>query len=211
MDLAEMRLNYNKSQLDFNNLNKNPIDFFLKWFAQASKDDKYESNACVLSTVSVENKPSSLVVLLKHVNDNGFIFFTNYKSDKSVDIDNNNYVALNFYWPSIEKQVRIVGVAKKISSDDSDNYFKNRPRESQMGAWLSEQSSSVDLNHNFIAKLDVLKSKFEGKEVNRPVHWGGYHVKPDKIEFWQGRPSRLHDRVLYEFDGKCWIIKRLSP
>ncbi len=211
MDLADMRLNYNKSQLDFNNLNKNPIDFFLQWFAQASKDDKYESNACVLSTVSVENKPSSRVVLLKHVNDNGFIFFTNYKSDKSVDIDNNKYVALNFYWPSIEKQVRIVGVAKKISSDDSDNYFKNRPRESQMGAWLSDQSSSVDLNHNFIAQLDKLKIKFEGREVDRPVHWGGYNVKPENIEFWQGRPSRLHDRVLYEFDGKSWIIKRLSP
>ena len=208
MDLADMRLNYNKSQLDFNNLNKNPIDFFLQWFAQASKDDKYESNACVLSTVSVENKPSSRVVLLKHVNDNGFIFFTNYKSDKSVDIDNNKYVALNFYWPSIEKQVRIVGVANKISSDDSDNYFKNRPRESQIGAVISSQSKEIGLDFNFQELIDKLNHQ---DTIKKPVHWGGFFVSPIKIEFWQGKPSRLHDRLAYELIDGNWIYKRISP
>ena len=211
MDLGKMRLEYNSSKINFDNLDESPIDFFLKWFDQATKNDKYEANACVLSTVSTANKPYSRIVLLKHVDDKGFVFFTNYKSDKSLDIENNNYVALNFYWPSQERQVRINGIAEKISSKDSDNYFKNRPRESQMGAWLSDQSSLVDFNHDFTDQLDLLESKFKGKEVDRPLHWGGYNISPDKIEFWQGRPSRLHDRLLYEFDGVCWSMKRLAP
>ena len=211
MDLKNLRLNYKKSSIDFKNLEDNPISFFLKWFDDALKVNKDEANACVLSTVSAENKPSSRVVLLKSVNEKGFTFFTNYKSNKSLDIQNNPNVSLNFYWPELERQVRITGVAEQISPKDSDEYFKNRPRESQMGAWLSHQSSSIGLYYNFMDTLNKLESTFKGKDVERPLHWGGYCIIPSKIEFWQGRPSRLHDRLLYEFDENIWNKKRLAP
>ena len=211
MDLKNLRLNYKKSSIDFKNLENNPISFFLKWFDDTLKVNKDEANACVLSTVSVENKPSSRVVLLKSVNEKGFTFFTNYKSNKSLDIQNNPNVSLNFYWPELERQVRITGVAEQISPKDSDEYFKNRPRESQMGAWLSHQSTSIGLYYDFMDTLNKLESRFKGKDVERPLHWGGYCVIPSKIEFWQGRPSRLHDRLLYEFDKNVWNKKRLAP
>ena len=211
MDLKNLRLNYKKSSIDFKNLEDNPISFFLKWFDDALKVNKDEANACVLSTVSVENKPSSRVVLLKSVNEKGFTFFTNYKSNKSLDIQNNPNVSLNFYWPELERQVRITGVSEQISPKDSDEYFKNRPRESQMGAWLSHQSTSIDLYYDFMDTLNKVESTFKGKDVERPLHWGGYCIIPSKIEFWQGRPSRLHDRLLYEFDENVWNKKRLAP
>jgi pyridoxamine 5'-phosphate oxidase len=211
MDLKNLRLNYKKSSIDFKNLEDNPISFFLKWFDDALKVNKDEANACVLSTVSLENKPSSRVVLLKSVNEKGFTFFTNYKSDKSLDIQNNPNVSLNFYWPELERQVRITGIAEQISPKDSDEYFKNRPRESQMGAWLSHQSTSIGLYYDFMDTLNKLESTFKGKDIERPLHWGGYCVIPSKIEFWQGRPSRLHDRLLYEFDENIWNKKRLAP
>ena len=211
MDLKNLRLNYKKSSIDFKNLEDNPIFFFLKWFDDALEVNKDEANACVLSTVSVENKPSSRVVLLKSVNEKGFTFFTNYKSKKSLDIQNNPNVSLNFYWPELERQVRIMGIVEQISTKDSDEYFKNRPRESQMGAWLSHQSTSIGLYYDFIDTLNKLESTFKGKDVERPLHWGGYCVIPSKIEFWQGRPSRLHDRLLYELDENVWNKKRLAP
>ena len=211
MDLNNLRLNYKKSSIDFKNLEDNPISFFLKWFDDALKVNKDEANACVLSTVSVENKPSSRVVLLKSVNEKGFTFFTNYKSNKSLDIQNNPNVSLNFYWPELERQVRITGIAEQISPKDSDEYFKNRPRESQMGAWLSHQSTSIGLYYDFMDTLNKLESTFKGKDIERPLHWGGYCIIPSKIEFWQGRPSRLHDRLLYEFDENVWNKKRLAP
>ena len=211
MDLKNLRLNYKKSSIDFKNLEDNPISFFLKWFDDALKVNKDEANACVLSTVSVENKPSSRVVLLKSVNEKGFTFFTNYKSNKSLDIQNNPNVSLNFYWPELERQIRITGIADQISPKDSDEYFKNRPRESQMGAWLSHQSTSIGLYYDFMDTLNKLESTFKGKDIERPLHWGGYCVIPSKIEFWQGRPSRLHDRLLYEFDENIWNKKRLAP
>ena len=211
MDLKNLRLNYKKSSIDFKRLEDNPISFFLKWFDDALKVNKDEANACVLSTVSVENKPSSRVVLLKSVNEKGFTFFTNYKSNKSLDIQKNPNVSLNFYWPELERQVRITGIAEQISPKDSDEYFKNRPRESQMGAWLSHQSTSIGLYYNFMDTLNKLESTFKGKDVKRPLHWGGYCIIPSKVEFWQGRPSRLHDRLLYEINEDVWNYKRLAP
>ena len=211
MDLKNLRLNYKKSSIDFKNLEDNPISYFLKWFDDELKVNKDEANACVLSTVSVENKPSSRVVLLKSVNEKGFTFFTNYKSNKSLDIQNNPNVSLNFYWPELERQVRITGVAEQISPKDSDEYFKNRPRESQMGAWLSHQSTSIGIYYDFMDTLNKLESSFKGKDIERPLHWGGYCIITSKIEFWQGRPSRLHDRLLYEFDENVWNKKRLAP
>jgi pyridoxamine 5'-phosphate oxidase len=211
MDIKNLRLNYKKSTIDFKNLAKNPIQYFMNWFEDALKVNKQEANACVLSSVSSDNCPSSRVVLLKGVNENGFTFFTNYKSSKAMDIDANPNVALNFYWPELERQVRIVGIAKKITINDSDTYFKSRPRESQMGAWLSDQSKVIGLDYNFIETLNSLESKFKDKEVERPLHWGGYCIEPIKVEFWQGRPSRLHDRLEYKIEDGKWIYKRLAP
>ena len=211
MDIKNLRLNYKKSTIDFKNLVENPIHYFMNWFEDALKFNKQEANACVLSSVSSDNYPSSRVVLLKGVNDNGFTFFTNYKSSKAKDIHANPNVALNFYWPELERQVRIVGIAKKIMINDSDNYFKSRPRESQMGAWLSDQSKVIGLDYNFMETLNSLESKFKDKEVERPLHWGGYCIEPIKVEFWQGRPSRLHDRLEYKIEDGKWIYKRLAP
>ena len=211
MDIKNLRLNYKKSTIDFKNLTKNPIQYFMNWFEDALKVNNLEANACVLSSVSSDNCPSSRVVLLKGVNENGFTFFTNYKSSKAKDIDANPNVALNFYWPELERQVRIVGIAKKIMTNDSDNYFKSRPRESQMGAWLSDQSKVIGLDYNFMETLNSLESKFKDKEVERPLYWGGYCIEPIKVEFWQGRPSRLHDRLQYKIEDGKWIYKRLAP
>jgi pyridoxamine 5'-phosphate oxidase len=211
MDIKNLRLNYKKSTIDFKNLAKNPIQYFMNWFEDALKVNKQEANACVLSSVSSDNCPSSRVVLLKEVNENGFTFFTNYKSSKAKDIDANPNVALNFYWPELERQVRILGIAKKIMINDSDTYFKSRPRESQMGAWLSDQSKVIGLDYNFMETLNSLESKFKDKEVERPLHWGGYCIEPIKVEFWQGRPSRLHDRLEYKIEDGKWIYKRLAP
>ena len=211
MDIKNLRLNYKKSAIDFNTLEDNPIQYFMNWFADALAVNKDEANACVLSTISSLNTPSSRVVLLKEVNENGFTFFTNYTSSKAKDIEHNNNVALNFYWPELERQVRINGVAKKIPVKESDAYFKSRPRESQMGAWVSEQSKAIKLYYNFSDSLNKLESKFKGKEIERPLHWGGYCIVPASVEFWQGRPSRLHDRLVYELDGEIWNKKRLAP
>ena len=211
MDIKNLRLNYKKSTIDFKNLAKNPIQYFMNWFEDALKVNNLEANACVLSSVSSDNYPSSRVVLLKGVNENGFTFFTNYKSSKAKDIDANPNVALNFYWPELERQVRIAGIAKKITINDSDTYFKSRPRESQMGAWLSDQSKVIGLDYNFMDTLNSLESKFKDKEVARPLNWGGYCIEPIKVEFWQGRPSRLHDRLEYKREDGKWIYKRLAP
>tara|TARA_X000000368_G_scaffold413464_1_gene401571 strand:- start:2096 stop:2731 length:636 start_codon:yes stop_codon:yes gene_type:complete len=211
MDIRNVRLDYKKSVIDFSNLNDNPIQFFLNWFSDALAVNKYEANACVLSTVSKNNLPSSRVVLLKGVNEDGFTFFTNYQSDKSKDIEENPNVSVNFYWPELERQVIISGLVRKIATKDSDKYFKTRPRESQMGAWISEQSKEIGLHNDFTETINILENKFKGKEVERPLHWGGYSIIPSRIEFWQGRPSRLHDRLLYKLENDEWRKKRLAP
>ena len=211
MDIRNVRLDYKKSAINFNDLEDNPIKYFLNWFADALAINKDEANACVLSTVSENNLPSSRVVLLKGVNEDGFTFFTNYKSNKSKDIEVNPNVALNFYWPELERQVRISGVVEKIATKVSDKYFKTRPRESQMGAWISEQSKEIDLHDNLREIINIFESKFKGKEVERPLHWGGFCIVPSRVEFWQGRSSRLHDRLLYKLEGDEWSKERLAP
>ena len=211
MDIKNLRLNYKKSTIDFKNLDENPIHYFKNWFEDALKVNIHEANACVLSTISSDNCPSSRVVLLKAVNRNGFTFFTNYQSSKAKDIDANPNVALNFYWPELERQVRIAGIVKKIAINDSDTYFESRPRDSQMGAWLSDQSKVIGLDYDFMDTINALENKFKDKSVARPLHWGGYCIEPIKVEFWQGRPSRLHDRLVYEIEGDKWNSKRLAP
>ena len=173
--------------------------------------DKDNAISFNLSTVSLENIPSSRIVLLRSINEKGFTFFTNYTSDKAKDIEVNNIVSANFYWENLEKQVRITGKATKISSSDSDEYFNTRPRNSQLGAWVSDQSTVISLYFKMLNKIDFFKEMFKDKNVSRPLHWGGYCIYPIKIEFWQGRESRLHDRLLFTKENNSWKKERLAP
>ena len=208
--IKHLREDFNRYKIDFKNLPEHPVSLFSKWMEQAlEKND--EANAFVLSTVSDKNTPSSRVLLLRDFDTKGFTFFTNYKSIKANDIENNNNVALNFYWPKFQRQVRIIGLAEKILDLDSDKYFSSRPRESQIGAWVSQQSSVIPLDTDFGNNMVNMESKFKGKKVERPLNWGGYKVMPKSVEFWQGRPSRLHDRVRYALDKGKWKLDRLSP
>ncbi|HIE73505.1 MAG TPA: pyridoxamine 5'-phosphate oxidase [Flavobacteriales bacterium] len=208
--IKHLREDFNRYKIDFKNLPEHPVSLFSKWMEQAlEKND--EANAFVLSTVSDKNTPSSRVLLLRDFDTKGFTFFTNYKSIKANDIENNNNVALNFYWPKFQRQVRIIGLAEKILDLDSDKYFSSRPRESQIGAWVSQQSAIIPLDTAFANKMQNMANKFKGKKVERPLNWGGYKVMPKSVEFWQGRPSRLHDRVRYTLDKGSWKLDRLSP
>ena len=208
--IKHLREDFNRYKIDFKNLPEHPLSLFDKWMEQAL-DENEEANAFVLSTVSDKNIPSSRVLLLRDFDKNGFTFFTNYNSIKANDIENNNNVALNFYWSEFQRQVRIIGKAEKILDLDSDKYFSSRPRESQIGAWVSEQSAVIPLDTAFANKMENMANKFKGKKVERPLNWGGYRVAPISIEFWQGRPSRLHDRVRYTLDKGSWKLDRLSP
>lgn len=211
MDIKNLRKNYNKNRIEFNNISNDPMLFFMNWFKEAIETHKEEANACVLSTVDNKNTPSSRIVLLKDVTDKEFVFFTNYNSSKAKEMSNNKNVALNFYWPQLERQVRITGMVKQISEEASDKYFKTRPRTSQIGAWVSNQSNSITLQFNFKKIITQIENKFKNREVERPPHWGGYYINPNKIEFWQGRPSRLHDRLAYTLINGGWKYKRLAP
>jgi len=208
--IKHLREDFNRYKIDFKNLPEHPVSLFSKWMEQAlEKND--EANAFVLSTLSDKNTPSSRVLLLRDFDTKGFTFFTNYKSIKANDIENNNNVALNFYWPKFQRQVRIIGLAEKILDLDSDKYFSSRPREIQIGAWVSQQSSVIPLDTDFGNNMVNMESKFKGKKVERPLNWGGYKVMPKSVEFWQGRPSRLHDRVKYTISKNNWKLDRLAP
>ena len=209
--ISKIREDYKKSKIDFRNIPDHPIKMFNDWFEMALELDKDNAISFVLSTVSSENIPSSRVVLLRGVDENGFTFFTNYESAKSKDIEANNMVSANFFWEKLEKQVRITGKAIKISSSESDKYFSSRPRESQLGAWSSKQSSIINIYYKLMNKMDEFKGIFKGKKVERPLHWGGYCIELEKVEFWQGRPFRLHDRLLFTKDKTIWKKERLAP
>ena len=210
-EISNIREDYKKSKIDFTSVPESPIKLFENWFDMALLDDKENAICFVLSTITKRNKPSSRVVLLRGFNKKGFTFYTNYNSNKAKDIDHNNYVSANFFWNNLEKQVRITGLANKICSEESDQYFKGRPRGSQIGSWVSNQSSVVNINEDFSLRTEEIESQFKDLEVSRPENWGGYCIIPEKIEFWQGRPSRLHDRLVYKKKGDIWIKERLSP
>ncbi len=209
--IAALRKNYQLMGLDENKIKNNPVDQFTIWFDEAISADVIEPNAMILSTVSQAGSPSSRTVLLKGLEEDGFIFFTNYESEKGKEIAQNNNVSLLFLWLDLERQVRISGKAIKLSTEGSEAYFKSRPRDSQIGAWASKQSEVVPDRQYLEDRFKTMRVKFEDQEIPLPDFWGGYKVIPSRIEFWQGRPNRLHDRILYSKNENEWKIERLSP
>lgn len=209
--IADIRKEYTALSLQATEVDANPVDQFLSWFDMAINAEIMEPNAMTLSTID-GNKPSSRIVLLKGVENEEFVFYTNYKSAKGHQMANSPYVSLNFFWPELERQVRIEGTVQKVDEATSDAYFKSRPRGSQIGAWVSPQSEIIESREVLNKRLEEIELKFKDRDVERPPHWGGYSVKPNLIEFWQGRPSRLHDRIQYTFsEASNWTIERLAP
>lgn len=210
--IADIRRDYQLQSLLEKDIEKNPIDQFSTWWNQAIESQIDEVNAMTLATVDANHKPSARIVLLKDFDQNGFVFYTNYNSKKGLDMLNNKNVALVFFWKELERQVRIEGTVEKVSEAVSDAYFNSRPEMSRIGAWASPQSKIIDSREILETNFQTYQIEFEKKEINRPPHWGGYIVKPELIEFWQGRSSRLHDRMVYEKDGDNeWKINRLAP
>ncbi len=208
--LQGSRIQYDRGILAENHLAGNPLEQFEVWMQEAIAAGVAEPNAMDLSTVS-DSKPSSRIVLLKGVDKRGFIFYTNYDSRKGKDMLDCPFVSLNFFWTLQARQVRIEGRIEKVDPDESDAYFASRPRDSQIGAWASSQSTVIKSRTEIEEKITILMKQYEGKDVPRPPHWGGYVVIPDRIEFWQGRPNRLHDRFLYEDTAEGWMVFRLAP
>ena len=211
MNINDLRINYNKSSINFDDFCSDPKEMFKVWFNEALTLKISEPNAFVLSTVSEQKIPSSRIVLLKEVNSKGFVFFTNYLSQKSKDINMNPFVSLNLYWPDLERQVRISGKAKKISRAETEKYFNTRPNKSKIGAIISNQSEEISFDFCFDNEIKKHKDKLEDSTISCPVNWGGYCVFPLSYEFWQGRPSRLHDRLSYILNDDNWKVSRLSP
>ncbi len=209
--VASLRLSYNQNELLEENVLSNPFQQFEKWFEEALSAQILEPNAMHLATVS-EGKPHGRIVLLKGFDERGFTFFSNYTSNKGQEIAENEYIALTFFWGDLERQIRIEGRIEKVSSQESDEYHNVRPRGSQIGAWVSNQSKVIDGRKPLEDSLLAYEKRFENSEpIPRPPHWGGYRVTPNSIEFWQGRPNRLHDRILYSKNKNDWKIERLSP
>lgn len=206
-----IRRDYNQKSLDENSICENPFEQFEIWLSEAVAQNVFEPNAMVLSTASKEGKPSARVVLLRGFDGEGFTFFTNYDSRKAREIAENPRASLLFFWAEIERQARIEGIATKASAEISDSYFASRPRESQIGAWISPQSEPIASREILEKKYAELAEEWDGKEIKRPPNWGGFVVKPSVFEFWQGRESRLHDRLVYTKVGKSWKIERLAP
>lgn len=210
-DIEQIRRDFAKEELNESTIAENPIRQFSIWFEQALSSDLLDPNAMTLSTVNKEGIPSSRIVLLKGVDEQGFRFYTNYKSRKGIELAENPHAALCFYWSALERQVRIEGKVQKLNRDQSEIYFHKRPRLSQLGAWASQQSSKVASRQELESRFEKVKERFEGKEVPLPDFWGGYRLIPDRIEFWQGRRGRLHDRICYKRKKSDWEVFRLSP
>jgi pyridoxamine 5'-phosphate oxidase len=210
-EIAALRENYTKGSLDVSDVSLSPFAQFQQWFDEAVASQLLEPNALLLSTVSAEGKPSARIVLLKGI-DTGFKFYTNYLSRKGTELVENPNACITFFWAELERQVRIEGLIEKVSSADSDAYFQSRPRASQIGAWTSNQSMVIANREILEEREKYLIEKFGDNPIPRPPHWGGYRLMPTYIEFWQGRPSRLHDRIAYSLlENGNWKIERLSP
>jgi len=210
-DIHNIRTEYIKAELHEEQVRKNAIEQFSTWFNEALNSKVMEPNAMTLATASADGQADARTVLLKDIDEKGFVFFTNYNSKKGQEISENNKVALLFFWPELERQIRVLGTVERIPREQSEEYFHSRPIGSQLGAWASAQSTKIK-NRNVIEEnLLHLKEKYDTIEVPLPDHWGGYLVIPHQIEFWQGRANRLHDRIVYEKTDSSWDIYRVAP
>ncbi|MBI9064055.1 MAG: pyridoxamine 5'-phosphate oxidase [Marinilabiliaceae bacterium] len=210
-ELSGIRTEYTKSVLRREDLHVKPIEQFKKWMQEALDAKCQEPTAMNLATVNANGFPTSRIVLLKDTSDLGFTFFTNYHGAKGRHMEKQPHVALTFFWAELERQVRIEGRIEKVTPDESDDYFQSRPRESQIGAWVSQQSVKIDAHADLQRQYDQVMEKYAHQQIPRPKNWGGYRVVPHMFEFWQGRASRLHDRFQYTKQGSDWVISRLAP
>jgi pyridoxamine 5'-phosphate oxidase len=209
--ISEIRREYSLKELDISDVSTDPVEQFRVWLDEAIASRLIEPTAMTLSTVSQDGRPSSRVVLLKGFSSDGFVFFTNYESQKGRELSAVPFAAANFFWPELERQVRLSGPVSKISDAESDEYFATRPYTSRIGAWASDQSRPLSSRAELIARAAAFSARFAIGGVPRPPHWGGFRIEPDHFEFWQGRPSRLHDRICYTRTDGDWQISRLSP
>jgi pyridoxamine 5'-phosphate oxidase len=211
MSIADLRREYARARLDESSVGPDPVAEFGRWFDEALKAKVLEANAMTLATASVDGAPSARIVLLKGFDERGFVFFTDHRSQKGVELERNPRAALVLYWPELERQVRIFGRTEAASREDSEAYFSSRPRGSRISAWVSHQSQVIRSRKVLEDQVPKVERKYPGEEVPLPPYWGGFRVVPETIEFWQGRESRLHDRIRYVRDGDRWRIERLSP
>jgi pyridoxamine 5'-phosphate oxidase len=210
-EMSTDRVDYGLGQLELTDLKPHPIDQLNTWLAQAKGQEIKDYNAFVFGVVDDRGYPTSRIVLLRDCTQEGLTFFTNYHSAKGRAIAGQTHVSLNFFWSALERQVRVLGHVQKVSEQESDTYFASRPRESQIGAWASDQSAILANREELTKAVEMYTQQFDGMEVPRPPHWGGYRVVPIEFEFWQGRKSRLHDRFQYVKDSSSWKIFRLNP
>lgn len=211
MSIAHLRREYARARLDERDVDPDPLVQFHKWFDDARRAELPEPNAMTLATATPGGVPSARMVLLKAADERGFTFFTDYRSRKGQELEANPHAALVFFWGELERQVRITGTVSRVSREETEAYFRTRPRESRLGAWTSHQSTVLAGRETLEARLREVAARHPGDEVPTPPHWGGYLLKPDALEFWQGRESRLHDRVRYQREAGSWRIERLSP
>lgn len=210
--LHDYRKLYEKHQLLEDEIPSDPFELFHYWIRETETNKEVEEiNTMTVSTVGLDGYPKSRVVLLKEYDREGFVFYTNYLSEKGKAIAENPKVCISFFWPTSERQVIIKGIARKTSEEESEEYFRSRPRGSQLGAWASSQSSVIPSREFLKKRLEKLEAEYEGKEIPKPPYWGGYKVYPSEFEFWQGRPNRLHDRIYYSKENELWQIDRLAP
>lgn len=211
LKVDNLRINYSKSELLEENMNQNPFLQFELWLKEALEQNVNEPNAFVLSTVDASQKPHARIVLIKEISENGLTFFTNYESNKAKEISTNNFACATFFYPEMERQIRIEGKIEKISREKSEKYFHSRPIESQIGAIASKQSSIIPNRNVLENKKNELEEVYKNKTIPLPENWGGYCLIANYFEFWQGRPNRLHDRIVYQKENLDWKINRLSP
>lgn len=212
ISLSDLRKEYSKETLEVGSVGKDPIHQFEKWFDEALRAEVLEPNAMTLSTVTESGRPSARVVLLKGIERSKFLFFTNHQSRKGRELENNPACALTFFWPELERQIRIEGISNRVDAASAEKYFQSRPRGSQIGAWASPQSSVISDRSLIEDRVKEMEIKFKDHElIPKPHQWGGYAVEPFEIEFWQGRPSRLHDRIVFYKSEEGWAIRRLAP